>query len=229
MTGRLPDMRSLLVLILGSLLVACSPAASASPSAVAVSSPSPTPSSAAASTPPPSPTPTTGPTATPAPTPTTVPSTAPGPTASFAACALPKWLGTLPSGRLVDISVQSSIAVDKVVFKFEPGGENPGTPTGTVIAAKPPFTESGSGKTITVAGDQFLQVRFRNMTLEGMTGPVYAGKHDMKPDFEALRQVVNYDEFEGYSGWIVGMDQPTCVTVLNDSAHLTVTLRIAHP
>ncbi len=224
-------MRSLLVLLLGSLLIACSPTASASPSAVAVSSPSPTPGSPAASAQTASPTPTTSPTPTiePSPTPTTVPSSAPSPTASFAACALPKWLGTLPSGRLVDISVQSSIAVDKVVFKFQPGGENPGTPTGTVSATKPPFTESGSGKTITVAGDQFLQVRFRNMTLEGLTGPVYTGKHDMKPDFEALRQVVNYDEFEGNSGWIVGMDQPTCVTVLNDPAHLTLTLRIAHP
>ena len=223
-------MRSLLVLLLGSLLIACSPTASASPSAVAVSSPSPTPAPAASAptsspSPTPSPTPSTGPT----PTPTTVPSSAPSPTASFAGCALPKWLGTPPSGRLVDISVQSSAAVDKVVFKFQPGGENPGTPSGTVIAAKPPFSDSGSGKTITVAGDQFLHVRFRNMTLEGMTGPVYTGKHDMKPDFEALRQVVNYDEFEGYSGWIVGMDQPTCVTVLNDPAHLTLTLRIAHP
>ncbi len=226
-------MRSLLVLFVGSLLVACSPAASASPSAAVVSSPSPTSGSPAASaqaaSPTPSSTPSTGPTSTPTPTPTAVPSSTPSPTASFAACALPKWLGTLPSGRLVDISVQSSAAVDKVVFKFQPGGENPGTPSGTVIAAKPPFSESGSGKTITVAGDQFLQVRFRNMTLEGMTGPVYTGKHDMKPDFEALRQVVNYDEFEGYSGWIVGMDQPTCVTVLNDPAHLTLTLRIAHP
>ena len=129
----------------------------------------------------------------------------------------------------MDISVRSTAAVDKVVFLFQPGGENPGTPSGTVVAAKPPFSASGSGKTIAVAGDQFLQVRFRNMTLEGMTGPVYTGKHDMKPDFEALRQVVNYDEFEGYSGWIVGMDQPTCVTVLNDPAHLTLTLRIAHP
>lgn len=158
-----------------------------------------------------------------------VPSGTASPTASFAACALPKWQGAVPSGRLVDISVRSTAAVDKVVFMFQPGGENPGTPSGTVVAAKPPFSASGSGKTIAVAGDQFLQVRFRNMTLEGMTGPVYTGKHDMKPDFEALRQVVNYDEFEGYSGWIVGMDQPTCVTVLNDPAHLTLTLRIAHP
>jgi hypothetical protein len=225
--GRLSGMRILPILLIGLLLSACSPAASPSTSTIAGTSPSPTQAASPSATSSQSASP--APTATPtlAPTPTTAPT--PTPSASFAACPLPKWHGTLPSGRLVDIEVESASTVDKVVFKFEAGGENPGTPTGAVIAAKPPFSESGSGKEIKVAGDQFLQVRFQNMTLVDASGDVYMGKHDIKPDFATLRQVVNYDEFEGYSGWIVGMDQPTCVTVVDDPAGLSLTLRIAHP
>jgi hypothetical protein len=224
-------MRTVLILLTGMTLIGCSPAASAAPSTIAGASPkSAAPSGPTLTS---APAPTAAPTATSRPSPTvaptpTVASTA-TPAASFADCALPKWRGDLPSGRLVDIEVRSASTVDKVVFKFQPGGDNPGIPTGNVAPAAPPFTQSGSGQAIKVAGDQFLQVKFQNMTLEDASGAVYKGDHDIKPGFATLRQVVNYDEFEGYSGWIVGMDRPTCVTVINDPVGMTVTLRIAHP
>ena len=217
--GRLAGMRTLMILLIGSLLTACSTSgASTSPAAVVTAAPSPTvapvPTPTLASTPSASPAPAPSPTATPEP--------------SFVACALPTWHAALPSGRLVDIKLASTDAADTVVFKFAPGGDNPGTPTGTISAGKPPFTESGSGKLIKVVGNEFLQVKFEKMTLEDASGPVFTGKHDFMVDYPALRQVINYDEFEGYSGWIVGMDKPTCVTVASDPKAMTVTLTIAH-
>ena len=218
---RLAGMRTLLILLVGTLAIACSPAASASPSSAAVASAGPTlpptvaPTSIASSTP--------VPTASPKASPT------PSPTAAFAACALPTWHKTLPSGRLVGVETTSDASADTVVFKFAPGGDNPGAPTGTVTVAKPPFTESASGKPIKVAGNQFLQVRFENMTLEDASGPVYSGKTDIAVGGAALQQVVNDDAYEGYSGWIIGLDKPTCVTVVEDATALTVTLKVAHP
>lgn len=219
---RLPGMRTLLILLIGTLAIACSPAASASPTTAAVASASPSP--------PPTAAPTLGVSPTPAPTAIPTPAFAtPSVAPSFAACALPTWHKILPSGRLVGVETTSTDTTDSVVFTFEPGGDNPGAPTGTITAAKPPFTESASGKPINVAGDQFLQVRFENMTLEDASGPVYKGKTDFTIDGHALRQVVNDDAYEGYSGWIVGMAKPTCGSIVEDAKALTVTLTIAHP
>jgi hypothetical protein len=219
--GRLGGMRTLLILLIGTLSIACSPATSAAPSTAAVTSPDPTTQSPPTSAPSPTSSPTQAPTSSVTPPPSTAP--------PFAACALPTWHDALPSGRLVDVKTTSTAIADIVTFKFEAGGDNPGTPTGTITAAKPPFSESASGKPIDVAGDQFLQVRFENMTLEDASGPVYAGKTDITADGGALRQVVNDDAYEGYSGWIVGLDKPTCVSVDKDKAGLALTLTIRHP
>ncbi len=222
-TGRLWGMRVLVILLGAMLLSACSPTASTAPSASTTASPSQPVSPTA------TPSPTSDPPPSPAAAATPTPSQTPTATPAFAACALPTWQGKLPSGRLVDVTVATTATADTVVFKFEPGGDNPGTPSGRVSPAKPPFSQSGSGQTIPVLGDQYLQVRFQKMTLEDAAGPVYTGKHNIKPGYPALRQIVNDDEFEGYSGWIVGMTKPTCVTMANDPTGMTLTLTIAHP
>lgn len=210
---RLRCMRTpLLLLIVVLALAACSPAVSPAPSSAApsVSPASPSPA-ASASTPP-----------------AASPSATPGP--SFAACALPTWHDTLPSGRLINVNVATAAGLDTVVFQFGPGGDNPGIPFGDITITKPPFTQGASGLPMTVAGDHFLQVRFDKMDIVDAAGnDIYHGLRDLKPGFPGLRQVIEFDEFEGVVGWFVGLSGPTCVTVASDPAALAITLRIAHP
>ena len=205
-------MRTSLLLLAVVVLAACSPVARLSPSPAASSAPpaSPSPSPAAS--------------ASAAASPSVAPSVA------FAACDLPTWHKTLPSGRLVKVEAATAVGLDTLTFQFAPGGDNPGTPTGDITIAKPPFTEGSSGQAMTVAGDQFLQVRFDKMDLVDAAGnDIYSGQRDLKSGFPALRQAVMFDESEGVVGWYVGLAAPTCVSVASDPAGLTITLRIAHP
>ena len=208
---RLACMRiPLLLLVLA--LAACSPAVS------------PAPASAPPTAPPASPSATPAATASSAASPTVAPS------AAFAACDLPTWHNNLPSGRLANVHVATAPGLDTAVFQFAPGGDNPGIPTGDITIAKPPFTQGSSGQAMSVEGDHFLQVRFDKMDIVDAAGnDIYSGLRDIKPGFTALRQVVEFDEFEGVVGWYVGLAGPTCVSVASDPAALTITLRVAHP
>lgn len=207
-------MRTSLLLLVVVVLAACSP--------VVRLSTVPSPASAAPVSP--SPTPTVTASAPAAASPSVAPSV------SFAACDLPTWHKTLPSGRLVKVQAATAAGLDTLTFQFAAGGDNPGTPTGDITIAKPPFTQGASGQAMTVAGDQFLQVRFDKMDLVDAAGNlIYTGQRDLKSGFPALRQAVMFDESEGVVGWYVGLAAPTCVSVASDPAGLTVTLRIAHP
>jgi hypothetical protein len=205
-------MRTSLLLLVLVVVAACSPAVpslSAAPSTAVALSPSPTPETAAPSA---------------TPSPSVAPSTA------FAACDLPTWHKTLPSGRLVDVQATGGSGLDTLTFQFAPGGDNPGTPTGDITIAKPPFTAGSSGQPLTVEGDQVLQVRFDKMDIVDAAGnDVYTGERNIKAQLPALRQAVEYDEFEAVVGWYVGLAGPTCVSIASDPAGRTVTLRIAHP
>lgn len=209
---RLRCMRTSLLLLVVVALAACAPVARLSPSPAP---PSASPASAS-------------PTAVASASAAASPSAAPSD--SFAACALPTWHDTLPSGRLVNVHVATAAGLDTVTFQFGPGGDNPGIPFGDITIVKPPFSQGSSGLPMTVEGDHFLQVRFDKMDIVDAAGnDIYNGLRDLKPGFPALRQAVMFDEFEGVVGWFVGLSGPTCVSVASDPAALAITLRIAHP
>lgn len=209
---RLRCMRTPLLLLTVLVLTACSPAVS------------PAPSTAPPTAPPASPAATPVATASGEPSPTVVP------TSAFTTCDLPTWHDTLPSGRLANVHVATAPGLDTAVFQFAPGGDNPGIPVGDITIAKPPFSQASSGQAMSVEGDHFLQVRFDKMDIVDAAGnDIYSGLRDIKPGFSALRQVVEFDEFEGVVGWYVGLTGPTCASVATDAAALTITLRVAHP
>ena len=162
----------------------CSPTASASPSTVALGAEPDLgdgairlPRRARRRHPP------TGRAATPTPPATDGPDDRSQPDRSFAACALPKWPGTLPSGASStsrssrpSLSTRSSSSSSPAVRTPErragpwsrPSLRSPRAPAAS-RSRWPATSSSRSGSA--------------NMTLEGTTGPVYTGKHDMKPDF----------------------------------------------
>lgn len=207
---RLPVVRALFAVV--AMTVAACMQGAAGPSASALAIASPAPSTA------PSPVPVVGPT----------PAASASPS-SASACAVKRQTTTLPSDRLVDLTVKGGAASDTLTFVFgNPSLPGPATPpSGTLEVALPPFTHAGSGATIAMTGGHVVTVRFTGMSLQNDAGEeTYTGPTEVKPAFTALGHAVVYDASEGVIGWYVGYEGSGCVTLTR--AGTKVTLTIAH-
>ena len=197
----------------------------------AASPPSPSPNPTASTAPttvPSSPPSSASPSLVPTPTPmASIAATSPVP--SVGACAALPQTVALPSDRFVDIKAVPGPSADRLVFVFG-NASLPGPPTppqGSLEVAHPPYTQAASGKSITVAGDHVVQVRFTGMSLANDVGqPTYDGRTDIRAAGTAFRQAVLFDASEGVIGWYVGYDGSGCVA-MTVGAH-DVTLVIAH-
>jgi hypothetical protein len=153
-----------------------------------------------------------------------------GPAGAPTECPIEGFAGRLPSNRLIDATVESGAASDRVLFVFGSGVSSPaGDPMGSLARAEPPFSSASSGAIIDVAGTRFLEIRFTGMVLAGEDGkPTFAGARDREVEFPALRQLTLYDESEGVVGWYVGFDGPGCATLTVNPGGGAVQLEIAH-
>ena len=174
------------------------------------------------------------------PAPTTSPTTSPTSKPSVAITACPfKPVGypggsaaiKAPSDRLVDVVAKSGSARDTLTFVFDLKG--PASPSGTsptlrVRESKPPFSYGGSGKSFDVKGDRYIEVVFDGVTIADANGTeVFKGGAFELGKFTGLRDAVQYDDFEGVLGWIVGVSDPACITVGAGAAN-EVVLSITH-
>ena len=151
----------------------------------------------------------------------------PGP--STAGCQNLPQAVALPSDRFTDIKAVPGAAADRLVFTFGnvslPGPPTP--PQGSLDVAVPPYTQAASGKSIAIAGDHVVQVRFTGMSLANDVGqPTYDGPIDIRGAGAAFKEAVLFDASEGVIGWYVGYIGSGCAT-LAVGAH-DVTLVIAH-
>ena len=78
--------------------------------------------------------------------------------------------GAVPSDRLIDMTVESSLGMDRVTFTFGPPSGNSAAPTGELRPVAPPFAEGASGAPVTIAGDRFVSIIFRGMTVSDESG-----------------------------------------------------------
>lgn len=135
----------------------------------------------------------------------------------------------LPSDRFTDIKVVPGADADRLTFVFG-NASLPGPPTppqGSLEVARPPYTQAASGKSITIAGDHVVQVRFSGMSLANDVGqPTYDGRTDIRATGTAIKQAVLFDASEGDIGWYVGYNGSGCVSMAVGSHD--VTLLIAH-
>ena len=144
-------------------------------------------------------------------------------------CPVARHTVTAPSDRLVDVAVSSGGSSDVVSFVFGPPSLEgpPGSPTGTLSAAKPPYTRAGSGSTLKVAGSRVARIVFNRLsTVNDVGEPTYGGRTDIKTTSTALREVVLFDDSEGVMGWFIGFDGPGCATLTASGDRVIVT--IAH-
>jgi len=126
------------------------------------------------------------------------------------------------------VEVSTSANADFVTFVFDSGSLSPaGPPQGELLAAEPPFTFASSGLPLELDGQHAIQIRMSNMSLYNDVGePTYTGERDIVVTYPALKQVVMYDESEGYAGWYIGYDGNGCVDLVRDGTDIVVT--IAH-
>jgi hypothetical protein len=122
--------------------------------------------------------------------------------------------------NLVDVRIGSHPGYDRITFEFRAPTPNPGGKSGIpryeIRAARPPFTQDGSGAPLAVSGNAFV-----NLVFHGATGydfedyePTYDGPAVLRAGFDVLREAVRSGDFEATLGWVLGLERQTCWDVL---------------
>jgi hypothetical protein len=138
--------------------------------------------------------------------------------------------GAVPSDRLLSMAVESGLGVDRVTFSFGTPSGNSSSPTGELRPVAPPFSEAGSGAPVTIAGDRFVSIVFRGMTVSDDAGnAVYAGPMDLKPIAPAIQELRLLDNFEGHLGWVAGIRGPGCVRVTRLTSPDRILVEVQQP
>jgi hypothetical protein len=120
--------------------------------------------------------------------------------------------------------------MDRIVFEFGPANVPPGVgPYGLpswAISVASSFTAT-SGQRVTVDGNAFLGVRFRNAsTVDPSTGKQTFTQTDIRPGLPLVREIKLIDDFERIMTWGIGLERLACATTteLASPARLVVDL-----
>jgi hypothetical protein len=188
------------------ILAACSSGGSHPSASTASSTPAST-----STTPPPSGEVTTAAPVTTAPVPSTTPAPA---VTTTVACANPGG-STAPfttpppnaAALLTSVTVSSAGCADRLIFGFVV--KTGGNPACRVAYAKGPFSQDGSGATVTVLGTAFVVVRcspaYGYDFESGRT--TYTGPKRITPSgMQHVREIVETGDNEGVLTWVVGLD-----------------------
>jgi hypothetical protein len=145
-------------------------------------------------------------------------------------CPTSAQAGAVPSDRILDVTVEPGVGVDRITFSFgSPSGQS-ATPTGELRPARPPFSEAGSGSPVTIAGDRFVSIVFQGMTVADDAGnAIYRGSADLKPIAPAIQEVRLLDNFEGHLGWVAGIRGPGCVRVTRLTGPDRIVVEVQQP
>lgn len=115
---------------------------------------------------------------------------------------------------------------DRVVFEFD--GVLPGY---TVRYIEPPVTQDGSGQTVEVNGEAFLEVRMESASAVDISGDqvkeVYTGPDRVSGDTTNVTEVVETGDFEGVLTWVIGVERKDDFRVSSQSEPNRLVIEIA--
>lgn len=144
----------------------------------------------------------------------------PAPSPGAFGCPVQVLAGATPTSRLVDVQLTRQGAFDRVTFVFAPGGPpSPATDSALIVrpVGHPPGTDA-NGNPLTMAGERFIEVRFRDMALVGPEGgPSFIGSRDLTAQ-GAVREVIEIEESRLALDWLIGTTAPGCARVWVDMA-----------
>jgi hypothetical protein len=128
-----------------------------------------------------------------------------------------------PTMYLTDVEVEVEGCVERVIFKFEPSEPGPGYDV-SYKPAEVAKIQDGSGKSLAIAGDDFLVVRMFPAMTAKIDGedvvPTYDGPRNIPApsDAKTLREVAMTGDFEAQVTWAIGLDnkRPFTVTASDD-------------
>lgn len=128
-----------------------------------------------------------------------------------------------PTMYLTDVEVEVEDCVERVIFRFEPSEPGPAYDV-SFKPAEVAKIQDGSGKSLAIAGEDFLVVRmFPAMTakIEGEdVEPTYDGPRSIPAPANAtmLREVAMTGDFEAQLTWAIGLEskRPFTVTASDD-------------
>jgi hypothetical protein len=128
-----------------------------------------------------------------------------------------------PTMYLTDVEVEVEDCLERVIFKFEPSDPGPGYDV-SYKPAEVAKIQDGSGKSLAIAGDDFLVVRMFPAMTAKIDGedvvPTYDGPRSIPApsDAKTLREVAMTGDFEAQMTWAIGLDdkRPFTVTASDD-------------
>jgi len=104
---------------------------------------------------------------------------------------------------LTDVRVGANNGFDRFVLQFQGG-----VPAYSVRRqASATFLVSPRGEPVTLAGSAGVQVTLQQTTSSGS----YGGSTDFKPNYAALKEARQLEDFEAVVQWGLGLGQATCV------------------
>jgi hypothetical protein len=150
-------------------------------------------------------------------------STSAAPSTATAATTPPTTTGTCPvqtipttpvtgpattvASLLTNVQEAGDACVDRVAFDFTAKGTTP--PGYTLTYGTPPFSDSGSGAPVSVAGNAFVVVTIKpGYGYDFEAGkPTYTGPRSLRiARANHVRAVVETGDYEGVLTWVIGLD-----------------------
>ncbi|MCA1713699.1 MAG: hypothetical protein LC715_00725 [Gammaproteobacteria bacterium] len=126
--------------------------------------------------------------------------------------------GDIPILRAVRVGQQPG--ADRLVFEFDGAG----LPAWRVEYVDRPVRDCGSGDTVPVAGDAWLQIRFSGANAHTEAGEGTSGPRRRAVNLPVLRELVRTCDFEAEVIWVAGVGSPNRYTprVLADPSRLVI-------
>lgn len=124
---------------------------------------------------------------------------------------------------LQSVTTATCEGFDRVVFQFN----TPATPAFHAEYIDKPITQCGSGHTVQVAGDAWLEVRFTQTQAHTDAGQSTIAERDRMISGTNLRQIVQTCDFEGHVNWVLGVGSPNRfrVTELTNPSRIVVDVK----
>ena len=144
-------------------------------------------------------------------------------------CVVAPQSGLLRSNTLLDLTVDSDGATDRITFTFGPIAPGPTGGTGRLTAATPPFSQGGSGLPVEVLGAHHVQLHLDGMLIVDEAGNgLFKGPTSLKPGMIAVKDVEETDGFEGVYNFVIGYDGNGCVGLTGNTTAGSLTVTIGH-